>query len=130
MDAGTTPGLSVQQSTPWTFKAILTLEPNKIADKDIVSCAIYKSITEILTKQLFESERMLKNSLRGGLSVRFEELRLDHFDLEGRFDRAVCTLTLTHRGPARFLLETHFSLDGSLVTTATREGLLYFEELN
>jgi hypothetical protein len=130
MDAGMSARLAHQPSAPWTFKAVLTLEPGTIADKAILNCAIYKSVTETLTKQVFESEKILKNSLRGGLSVRFEELRLEHYDLEGRFDKAICTLTLTHRGPSRFLLETHFSFGDSLVTTATREGILYFEELN
>ncbi len=119
-----------QNSSPWIFSATLTLEPKSLDDKDILSCAIYTSISESLTQQLFKSEKMLRDALRGGLSLQLEELRLEHFDLGGRFDKAVCTLTLTNRGPTRFSLETRFFLNQSLVTTATQEGILYFEELN
>jgi hypothetical protein len=117
-------------ATPWVFSVSVNVDPKGICDKAIVSCAIYHYFTELLTKQLFKTEKMLRDSLRGGLSVKLEEPRLEHFDLEGRFDKAVCKLTLTNRGPARFLLETTFYLNDSLVTTATREGILYFEELN
>lgn len=61
--------------------------------------------------------------------MQFYESSLEHFDLEGRFDRAVCKLTLPNRGPARFLLETEFLRGASLVTLLKQEGLLYFEEL-
>jgi hypothetical protein len=122
---------SVQHhAAPWVFSASVNVDPKGICDKAILSCAIYRYFTENLTKQLFKSEKMLRDSLRGGLSVKLEELRLEHFDLEGRFDKAMCTLTLSNRGPARFLLETNFFLGDSLVTAATREGILYFEELN
>jgi hypothetical protein len=115
---------------PWVFSAAVTFEPKTVDDKDILSCTIYKSIAEQLAQQLFNTEKMLRDSLRGGLSVQFEELKLEHFDLGGRFDRVICTLTLTNRGPARFLLETRFFLSQSLVTTATQESILYFDELN
>lgn len=121
---------SQRSAAPWIFSTTIRVDPKDINDKDIVSCAIYQYFTDHLTKQLLKTEKMLRDSLRGGLSVRFEELRLEHFDLEGRFDKVVCKLTLTNRGPARFLLETNFLRNNALVTTATREGVLYFEELN
>jgi hypothetical protein len=64
------------------------------------------------------------------LSVELTEVMLEHFDLEGRFDSVVCKLHLANRGPARFLLETRFFLGDTLVTFASQDGLLYFEELN
>jgi hypothetical protein len=130
MDANINVNAPSATDAPWTFKAVATFGSEKVADKDILSCAVYKRVTETLTKKLFESEQILKNALRGGLSVRFEEMSLEHFDLEGKFDKAVCTLTLSNRGPARFSLETQFFLNHSVITVATREGILYFEELN
>jgi hypothetical protein len=130
MNFGPHPNPPQPNTTPWIFRASVSINPKDINDKDIMDCTVYQYMSERLTRQLFESEKILKNSLRGGLSVRFEDLKLEHYDLEGRFDKAICTLTLTHRGPSRFLLETHFSFGDSLVTTATREGILYFEELN
>ncbi len=121
---------SQRNVAPWVFSAATTLEPKALADKDILNCAIYKNITEQLTKHLFGTEKMLRDSLRSGLSVAFEELKLEHFDLDGHFDKAVCTLTLSNRGPTRFWLEIHFFLGESLVTLGGQEGILYFDELN
>jgi hypothetical protein len=121
---------SQRSSSPWVFSTTMMFEPTSLDDKDILSCVIYKSIAENLTQQLFKSEKMLRDALRGGLSLQLEDLTLEHFDLGGRFDKAVCTLVLANRGETRFLLETRFSLNQSLVTTATQEGILYFEELN
>jgi hypothetical protein len=119
-----------RKTAPWVFSTFASVDPKEVNDKAIVSCAVYQYFTELLAKQLFKTEKILRDSLRGGLSVNFEDLKLEHYDLEGRFDKAVCTLTLTHRGPSRFLLETTFFLGDSLITAATREGVLYFEELN
>jgi hypothetical protein len=119
-----------RNTAPWVFSTSITIDPKEMNDKDIVSCAIYQYFTELLAKQLFKTEKMLRDSLRGGLSVKLEELTLEHFDLEGRFDKVLCKLTLTNRGPARFVLETTFFFNNTLVTVATREGILYFEELN
>jgi hypothetical protein len=104
--------------------------PKIISDKDILTQDIYLGISKQLSKQLFELETLLRESLQGGLSLQWFEMKLEHFDLEGRFDRAVCKLTLPNRGPSRFMLETHFFLDDVLVTSAKQEGILYFEELN
>jgi hypothetical protein len=116
--------------TSWVFSAEAQFNPATMTDKDILSHAVYCAVTQDLTKHLFETQKVLYESLQGGLSVELSELTLEHFDLAGRFDRAVCNLHLANRGPARFLLETRFFLEASLVTLATQEGLLYFDELN
>jgi hypothetical protein len=115
---------------PWVFSVETRIHPKSVSDKEILNCAIYQRVSRDLTKQLFETKKLLRDSLQGGLSVQLDDMKLEHVDLEVRFDRAVCSLTLAHRGPARFVLETQFFLKYSLVTTATQAGLLYFEELN
>jgi hypothetical protein len=115
---------------PWVFTLEHTFNPKVISDKDILTHDIYQTISKRLGKQLFEMQSLLRESLQGGLSVQWFEMGLEHFDLEGRFDSAVCKLTLSNRGPSRFLLETHFFLDSTLVTLTRQEGILYFEELN
>jgi hypothetical protein len=121
---------AVANSAPWVFSLETRIDPKSTSDKDILNCVVYKSISSHLTEQLFKTHKLLRDSLQGGLSVQLYEMRLEHFELGGRFDRAVCKLILTNRGPARFLLETHFFLKKTLVTTATGEGILYFDELN
>jgi hypothetical protein len=93
---------------PWLFTLEQAFNPKIISDKDILTQDIYLGISKQLSKQLFELETLLRESLQGGLSLQWFEMKLEHFDLEGRFDRAVCKLTLPNRGPSRFMLETHF----------------------
>jgi hypothetical protein len=117
-------------TAPWVFSLETRIDPRSVSDKDILNCVVYRNVSSVLTKQLFEVQKLLRDSLQGGLSVQLYDVTLEHFDLEGRFDRAVCRLTLFNRGPSRFLLETHFLLEGALVTVARQEGILHFEELN
>lgn len=115
---------------PWVFTLEQTFNPRVISDKDILTQGIYQTISKRLSKQLFETQTILREGLQGGLSLQWCDMRLEHFNLEGRFDRAVCKLTLSNRGPSRFLLETHFLLEDVLVTLARQEGILSFDELN
>ncbi len=117
-------------AAPWVFKVEMRIDPKSETDKEILNCGIYQTVSRELAKRLFETQKLLLDSLQGGLSVQLDDMTLEHFDLEGHFDKAVCTLTLANRGPARFALETQFFFHHSLVTTATQEGVLYFEELN
>jgi hypothetical protein len=122
-------GKSTTYNAPWLFTITQTFHASAVTDKDILTHYIYQSISKMLAAQLFEKETLLKKSLQNGLSLRWLDSTLEHYDLEGRFDRAVCNLHLTNRGPSRFLLETQFLCDTSLVTVLKQEGLLYFEEL-
>lgn len=115
---------------PWVFTLEQTFNPKIISDKDILTQCIYQTISQHLSRQLFETQSILREGLQGGLSLQWCDMELEHFDLEGRFDRAVCKLTLSNRGPSRFLLETHFFLENALVTLAKQEGILSFDELN
>jgi hypothetical protein len=119
-----------QDTAPWIFSVEVKVDPKSASDKDILSCGVYKKVAYLLIKQLFETQKLLRDALQGGLSLHLYELDFEHFNLEGRFDRAICKITLPNRGPARFLLETHFFLGDALVTLAKQEGMLYFEELN
>jgi hypothetical protein len=119
-----------RDTPPWVFVAEIEVDAKSTSDKNILNCLVYKNVSRGLAKQLFETQKPLCDSLQGGLSVQFYESTLEHFNLEGRFDRAICKITLPNRGPARFLLETHFFLGDALVTLAKQEGMLYFEELN
>jgi hypothetical protein len=116
-------------NAPWLFSLEQTFQASSVTDKDILTQCIYQSVSKTLAQRLFEKEGVLKKSLQNGLSLRWLEATLEHYDLEGRFDRAVCQLHLTSRGPTRFSLETQFLRSTVLVTVLKQEGLLYFEEL-
>ncbi|MGL4611943.1 MAG: hypothetical protein ACRCYY_20075 [Trueperaceae bacterium] len=114
---------------PWTFSATLTVNQRDVNDKDIISCRVYGEVAECLVGELFKREKLLRDSLRGGLSLQLEPPSLEHYDLEGRFDQAVCNLNLVHRGPGRFSLEAQFLRDATLVTLLRQDGILFFEGL-
>jgi hypothetical protein len=130
MNLGQSVNTSRLTSAPWVFTLETILDPRSMSDKDILNHSAYCAAIKDLTKKLFKTQKMLHDSLQGGLSVQWCEMTLEHFDLGGRFDHAICKLSLTNRGPTRFLLETRFFLTQSLVTIATQEGILYFDELN
>jgi hypothetical protein len=130
MDAQQLYGKVQGTKAPWIFTLEQTFNSTIFSDKEILTQDIYRTISKHLSKQLFETQALLRESLQGGLSLQWCKVQLEHFDLEGRFDCAVGKLTLFNRGPSRFLLETHFFLENALVTLAKQEGILYFEELN
>jgi hypothetical protein len=114
---------------PWLFTIEQSFHASAVSDKDILTQCIYQTISKTLVQQLFEKETMLRKSVQNGLSLRWLDVALEHYDLEGRFDRAVCQLHLSSRGPTRFSLETQFLRGTVLVTVLKQEGILYFEEL-
>jgi hypothetical protein len=115
--------------TPWLFTVKQTFHTSAVSDKDILTQCIYQTVSKTLAQQLFEKEDVLRKSLQNGLSLHWLDVALEHYDLEGRFDHAICQLHLTSRGPTRFSLETQFLRGTVLVTILKQEGILYFEEL-
>jgi hypothetical protein len=65
--------------TPWVFSAEAQFNPATMTDKDILSHAVYCAVTKDLTKHLFETQKVLYESLQGGLSIQLSELTLEHW---------------------------------------------------
>jgi hypothetical protein len=82
-----------------------------------------------LAHRLFEDIPELHAALEGGMIPILEELRLESFAPLTHCDQAVCQVWRDNLGPSRLLVQSAFYVNGQLVTLATQDGVLAFEEL-
>ena len=111
------------------FALTASTDPDSLSARDILTGAAYRWAVSELSLAMFEQHAPLNEVLQAGMVPRVGDLSLEHFSLDGRFDRVVCRLWLNNPGPTRFLVTTHFSKAGKVVTVAAQDGVLAFEDL-
>jgi hypothetical protein len=82
-----------------------------------------------LAHRLFEEIPDLQCAIGGGMIPMLEEVRLEHFVSLTPCDFAVSQVWRNNLGPSRLLVQSAFYAKGQLVTLATQDGVLAFEEL-
>lgn len=122
-----TPTQSDLRRAPLSFSLTRFVSTDEMSDKDILTGEIYRRIAKELALRLMESQ--LQDALKGGLDARLGPPTLAHYDPFGRFNLAICRLTLANLGP-RLLVTTWFYLETRLVTTVTQDGVLDFSDLS
>lgn len=94
----------------------------------LLSGEAYWRVARDLVGELISTQ--LSEALNGGLSPLLGDISLEHYALEGQFDRAVCRLKLNNLGASRFIVHTSFYRESSLITLAVQEGVSTFEEIH
>lgn len=97
-------------------------DPAEQSDGDILTCDIYRHVARDLARFILEAAS--PEVAEGSLVPVFADAALEHYSLEGRFDRAECRLELSGDAPAHFFLHTSFYLGDTRVTVAALQGAL------
>ena len=117
---------STRENTQPVFQCNFSGEPE--GAREVLSADLSRSLVTGVIKDLIETR--LREDLFGGLVPVFGELTLEHFDIDGRFDRFEATFKRQHLGAANFLALVRFYRGTCLVSHATLSGALVFAGLD
>jgi len=106
------------------FSLTSEAEPALLAPEDLLSGRGYELYARMMFLELFEQNQMLTPLLLAGYAPCFAPIHLEHYDLDGSFDRAFGKLRLGTLGDAPFLYTVRFCRNQHLVTTAVLTGRL------
>lgn len=99
-------------STTLDRKVIHVVAPDTLSDKDILTGEAYRLYAQDL------STFLLEDVSRPNGNITLSAMRLEHFYLEGRFDRVFCRLLQREEDVTCFEMQTSFFCNEVLVTTA------------